>query len=118
MSRARARQLRKQSTGTERILWRQLRSRRLMNHKFRRQHTIEPYILDIYCPERRLAVELDGGGHNLMSERRYDAKRTEFLTNRGILVLRFWNRQVRENVTAVLHTIILALAAQVNKPIN
>jgi len=62
----RARYLRKNATDCERILWCHLRNRNFANYKFRRQHPIDRYILDFYCPEMRLAVELDGGDHDYM----------------------------------------------------
>src|SRR6266850_1379197 len=60
----RARHLRRNATRYERILWRHLRNRKFDNWKFRRQHPVDRYILDFYCPEARIAIELDGGGHN------------------------------------------------------
>jgi very-short-patch-repair endonuclease len=106
---SRARQLRKESTPSERILWRHLRNRQLANYKFRRQHEIGRYILDFYCPDKRLSVELDGGGHNYLGNRCRDEKRTTFLANQGVIVLRFWNNQVQENVSDVLQAILFAL---------
>src|SRR5215469_6914062 len=60
----RARLLRKKATEPERILWRHLRNRNFAGYKFRRQHPFDDYVLDFYCPSAKLAVELDGGGHN------------------------------------------------------
>ena len=60
----RVRSLRKRATECERILWRHLRNRNFAGYKFRRQHPIDPYTLDFYCPTAKLAIELDGGGHN------------------------------------------------------
>jgi very-short-patch-repair endonuclease len=60
----RARLLRKKATEPERILWRRLRNRKFAGYKFRRQHPFDDYILDFYCPRAKLAIELDGGGHN------------------------------------------------------
>jgi very-short-patch-repair endonuclease len=60
----RARMLRKKATDTERTLWRHLRNRNFAGYKFRRQHPLGCYILDFYSPEAKLAIELDGGGHN------------------------------------------------------
>ena len=73
--------------------------------KFRRQHSVGPYILDFYCPECRLAVELDGQGHfnSMMSE--YDYRRDEYLKKLNIRVVRFENRLVFENLEGVLHMI-------------
>src|SRR6266487_2315897 len=63
----RVRHLRKNSTRHERILWRHLRNRQLQGWKFRRQHPVDRYVIDFYCPEAHLAIELDGGGNNLVS---------------------------------------------------
>jgi len=73
--------------------------------KFRRQHSVGSYILDFYCPECRLVVELDGQGHfnSMMSE--YDYRRSEYLKKVNIRVLRFENRLVFENLEGVLHMI-------------
>jgi very-short-patch-repair endonuclease len=79
------------------------------NYKFRRQHPLDCYILDFYCPEAHLAIELDGGGHNYIGREIYDEARTKFLVSQGIVVLRFWNHQLRENVDNVLEAIWFAL---------
>ena len=104
-----ARQLRKEQTDAERLMWSLLRDRRLAGFKFRRQHPVEPYILDFYCHEGNLAVELDGGQHNEPDERARDSKRTAFLKDRGIRVLRFWNHEVLTNTEGVLQSIYDAL---------
>ena len=104
-----ARQLRKDQTDAERLMWSLLRDRRLAGFKFRRQHPVEPYILDFYCHEARLAVELDGGQHNEPDERARDARRTAFLEDQGIRVLRFWNNEVFTNTEGVLQAIYDAL---------
>lgn len=100
-----ARYLRKSATDCERILWRELRNRNFGSYKFRRQHPIEQYVLDFYCPKVRLAVELDGSGHAYYFGRRRDQAREKFLLRKGILVLRFWNHQVYEELDCVLDTI-------------
>jgi very-short-patch-repair endonuclease len=104
-----ARYLRKNATDCERILWRRLRNRNFANYKFRRQHPIDRYILDFYCSEARLAVELDGGGHDCIRRQLHDRDRTEFLVSRKIVVLRFWNHQVREELDSVLQAIWFVL---------
>ena len=104
-----ARNLRQSQTDTEQILWRCLRNRRLGGFKFRRQHPIEPYLLDFYCREKKLAVELDGGQHNEPNHRLKDDRRTEFLTAQGIRVLRFWNDEMAQETEAVLEVILRAL---------
>lgn len=100
-----ARQLRREQTDAERLLWSLLRDRRLAGLKFRRQHPVEPYIVDFYCHAARLAIELDGGQHNEPDERAKDSKRSAFLEKRGIRILRFWNNDVLQNTEGVLQAI-------------
>ena len=102
---SRARSLRKNSTRYEKTLWRHLRNRNFANYKFRRQHPVGCYIIDFYCPEAHLAIELDGGGHNYIAREIHDQARTQFLANQGIRVLRFWNHQVRDELGSVLESI-------------
>src|SRR5437016_10255800 len=101
----RVRQLRKSATRHKRLLWRQLRNRRFQGWKFRRQHPVDRYIIDFYCPEARLAVEFDGGSHNFASRESLDQERTSFLASKNILVLRFWNHQINRELDSVLETI-------------
>ena len=105
----RARSLRKKPTEPERILWRHLRNRNFAGYKFRRQHPFDDYVLDFYCPSAKLAVELDGGGHNYHAGQIRDRVRSEFLARRGVVVLRFWNHQVRQELDSVLRAIWIAL---------
>ncbi|MES9951065.1 MAG: DUF559 domain-containing protein [Candidatus Thiodiazotropha sp.] len=100
-----ARELRKNQTDAESLLWQLLRNRQIENAKFRRQHPIEPYILDFYCHDKKLAIELDGGQHNTDEGKDKDQKRTDFLESKGIRVLRFWNNDVLQNTEAVLEII-------------
>ena len=104
-----ARCLRKKATDCERILWRRLRNRNFARYKFRRQHPIEPYVLDFYCPAVKLAIESDGSGHGYRLRETREQAREEFLTSQGIAVVRFWNHQVREELDSVLQAIWLAL---------
>ncbi|WP_262904367.1 endonuclease domain-containing protein [Christiangramia sediminis] len=97
--------LRKSLTPAEAFLWKQLQNKKLENRKFRRQHSIENYIADFYCPEERLVVELDGQVHFNEKTREYDKKRTEDLNELGIKVIRFENRLVFENLHSVLEEI-------------
>ena len=105
----RARLLRKKATEPERILWRHLRNRNFAGYKFRRQHPFNGYVLDFYCPSAKLAIELDGGGHNYCVGQIHDRKRSQFLIRHGVLVLRFWNHQVRQELDSVLRAIWFAL---------
>ncbi|SEN49404.1 Very-short-patch-repair endonuclease [Pseudomonas sp. ok272] len=101
-----ARQLRANQTDCELILWQRLRARQLANLKFRRQFPCPPYVLDFYCPERRLAIELDGGQHYEAAAYHHDQRRTHFLRQQGIEVLRFSNLQVLEQLNDVLEHIL------------
>jgi len=98
----RRRILRKTQTDAEGRFWAQVRNKQIRGLKFFRQYSVGPYILDFYCPERKLAVELDGGQHNEFENREYDGMRTEFLKSHGINVLRFWNNEVLQNMEGVL----------------
>ncbi|MGC9575765.1 MAG: DUF559 domain-containing protein [Desulfobacterota bacterium U4-17] len=102
-----ARSLRKEQTDAESTLWRLLRDRRIAGAKFRRQHPIPPYVVDFYCHEANLVVEVDGGQH--AEQRRGDERRTAFLERRGLRVLRFWNHEVLQETDAVLEHIWQAL---------
>ena len=101
----RARQLRESATQHGRLLWRHLRNRQLQGWKFRRQHPVQRYIIDFYCPEARLAIELDGGGHNFANKESLDQERTRFPASKNILVLRFWNYLINREPRSVLETI-------------
>ena len=101
---SRARQLRKQSTDAEKILWRHIRSRQLAGYKFRRQAPIGKYIVDFLCYEQKLVIEIDGGQHQLRSKS--DRERTNWLEAQGFRVVRFWNNQVLAETEAVLEAIL------------
>ncbi|WP_395007513.1 endonuclease domain-containing protein [Undibacterium sp.] len=98
-----AREMRKKMPDAEQLLWCLLRNRRLAGAKFRRQHPIGRYILDFYCVENKLAVELDGGQHS--EQKTYDQHRDAYLKLQGIEVLRFWNNQMLLETEAVLEMI-------------
>lgn len=101
----RARDLRRRLTLPEVILWGALRGRRQDGARFRRQHPVGPYILDFYCEAARLAVEVDGSGHDQPDQARHDRRRTEWLNLRGISVLRIPARDVLETLDGVLQVI-------------
>jgi very-short-patch-repair endonuclease len=105
----RRRALRRNETDSELALWTELRDRRLAGFKFRRQHPCGPFILDFYCAERRLAVELDGGQHYEEDALIYDANRSAFLKRSGLHVLRFPTDLVFGERLAVLEEIARAL---------
>lgn len=103
----RARQLRHNLTVAEKRLWSRLRAHRLAGAGFRRQHPIEPYIVDFCSPRKKIVVELDGGQHAEQQE--YDAMRTAFLQERGYTVIRFWNVEVMSNIKRVVDKILEAV---------
>jgi very-short-patch-repair endonuclease len=102
-----ARSLRKNPTNAERLLWQHLRRRRLAGFRFRRQHSIGPYICDFACLEAAIVVELDGSQHVEQSD--YDERRDAFLRSQGYRVLRFWNNDVLVQINVILETIFEAL---------
>ena len=95
------RALRRQQTPAERALWQRLRRRQLRGRKFKRQYGIGPYVVDFYCAEEKLAVELDGAVHDDLLRRAYDEERTHFLEAQGVRVVRFENRLVWERLDVV-----------------
>lgn len=103
----RARRLRRDCTDVERKMWRLLHSRHFCGYKFRRQHPLGPYIVDFFCMQQRLVIELDGGQHD--AQREADARRDEWLRSSGYRVLRFWNHDVTQNCDGVLTMILEAL---------
>ena len=96
----RVRALRKQQTNTEKFFWAKIRGRQIAGFKFYRQYPIGRYILDFYCPERKIAVELDGSQH--MEERKQDEIRSKYLKSQNITVVRFWDNEILQNVESVL----------------
>ena len=99
----RARELRQPQTAAEQKLWSALRNRQLGGFKFRRQHPIDRFIVDFYCHECALVVEVDGDSH--VSQIEYDEARTEWLNDRGYNVVRFTNLEVQRQLPAVLEAI-------------
>ncbi|MBL9007216.1 MAG: endonuclease domain-containing protein [Myxococcales bacterium] len=94
------RQLRRDSTPAEKLLWRFLRNRRLRGHKFRRQHPIGPFIVDFCCLSAHLIAEVDGGHHAATQWK--DQQRSQWLHAQGYRVIRFWNHEVLSNPAGVL----------------
>jgi very-short-patch-repair endonuclease len=93
--------LRNHATDQELILWSKLKGRQL-GVKFRRQHSIAGYIVDFYCPSKKLVIEIDGSQHLLIENEEYDKKRTIFFSGLGIYVLRFTNLEINMNLKGVL----------------
>lgn len=101
-----AKELRKDMTETEEILWKRLRNRKLNGLKFRRQHPVDIFIADFYCHEKKLIVELDGGIHDTIEQMEYDDGRTFELEEKGFIILRFRNEEVLNEIEQVLEKII------------
>jgi very-short-patch-repair endonuclease len=99
----RRQELRRNQTEAEKALWAHLRNKQFYGMKFFRQYGIGPYILDFYCPNMKLAVELDGGQHNQCERKEYDAVRSEYLKAYGIELTRFWNHEVLLDIESVLN---------------
>jgi very-short-patch-repair endonuclease len=97
-----ARELRGRQTDAEKLMWALLRNRGAAGFKFRRQHPVEPYVLDFYCDEKRLAIELDGAQHEGPEAKCRDERRSDYLRRQGIQVLRFANKEVLDNTEHVL----------------
>lgn len=102
----RARKLRRKLTPEEKLLWKKLRNKKLFTCNFRRQHPVGRYIPDFYSRKAKLVVEVDGRHHASEEVLKYDRERTRYLEERGLLVIRFWNSEVRKNFGGVLETIL------------
>jgi very-short-patch-repair endonuclease len=108
---ARSRALRVAQTAAEDILWRELRGRRLLRWKFRRQHQILRYIVDFVTLDAKLVIEVDGATHSTDREQERDARRTADLENAGFHVLRVTNTEVYANLDGVLTAILHELGS-------
>lgn len=102
-----ARDMRRNMTETERILWYRLNKRQCGGHKFRAQHPLYRYVLDFYCHEKKLAVEIDGALHEAQSE--YDQYRDEFLGSIGIRTLRIKSDELLHDIESVVQKILIEL---------
>ena len=102
-TRERSQQLRTNSTFLEQRLWSMLRARQLGSMKFRRQHPIEPYVVDFLCASAKLVIELDGESHD--GRHKYDDRRTQHLEDLGFRVLRVTNDDVLTNLDGVMELI-------------
>jgi very-short-patch-repair endonuclease len=99
------RYLRKNQTAAESRLWSVLRNRKLDGRKFRRQHPIGKYIVDFYCYEENLVIEVDGSSHDNVSAVLYDEERDIYLKEQGLKVVRFRNEEIYHHIDEVLNEI-------------
>lgn len=109
----RRKELRKNSTYEENLLWHNLRRNKL-GYKFYRQHSIGQYILDFYCAAKRIVIEIDGQQH--LENKEYDKERTLYLESLGYKVLRFWNGEINTNLKHVLEKIRSVLETTPQSP--
>ena len=100
--------LRNNIASAEAILWRMLKGKKVDGLKSRWQFGIGQYVLDFFCPEIRLGIELDGGVHKTSYTHEYDEMRSRFLAENGIRVLRFENEEVYNNVEGIIEAIRVA----------
>lgn len=96
------RQLRKNLTEPEKILWSKLSRKSFSGIKFRRQHGIDNYVVDFYCPDKKLIIEVDGDSHTEVESLRKDKVRTKYLASLGYKIVRYNNRDVLYNIEGVL----------------
>ncbi|MFQ5629748.1 MAG: endonuclease domain-containing protein [bacterium] len=108
-----ARKLRSQSTLSEVILWNYLKNKKMRGYKFLRQKPLFEYIVDFFCPELMLAIEIDGMAHNERAKE--DKQRQQFLEKTGIRFLRFYDHDVKKNIEGVLKSIEKWIAEYENK---
>ena len=97
-----ARLLRNNMTSAEKVLWLYLQNKKLEGYKFRRQHPLHLFIVDFYCHELGLIIEVDGAYHETKEQEEQDEKRTELLKFQGLTVLRFANEEVSTDVETVI----------------
>ena len=106
----RRQKLRRDSTSSEKVLWNKIRDTKL-GYRFLRQYSVEGYVLDFYCPEKRLGVEIDGGYHQKLNVKKYDSFRTRYLEAYNIKISRFWNSDIKNNIKEVLADVRTLLAS-------
>ncbi len=89
----------------EALIWTKLKGRQMLGYKFRRQYSVDRYVVDFYCPELKLAVEIDGDSHYQKGSEESDKHRQAFMESFGIQFLRFTNEDVSKNLEGVIETV-------------
>lgn len=110
-----AKELRRNSTDAERLLWQRLKAKQINGLKFRRQEQIGRFIADFVCYEKSIIIEADGSQHALEEEK--DAERTQWLNSQGFTVLRFWNNEILTNIEGVMEVIRMQCDAPLPSPL-
>jgi len=98
----RAKELRKEQTPAEVLLWSKLRNRQFEGLKFRRQHPVGQFIVDFYCHEKTLVIEVDGGIHNEEDVKERDENREFELKNFGLKIIRITNEEIEQDIDGIL----------------
>ena len=98
--------LRRNTTNAENLLWKQLKNKKIKGLRFRRQHPIDEFIVDFFCPKAMLVIELDGGIHDSDAQHERDLERTKILNRHGLKVIRFSNEDIEQNIMEVISRII------------
>ena len=91
------RKLRQSSTYAEKIVWMNLRNRQMAGYKFKRQYSVDKYVIDFYCPELKFAIEVDGISHHSTAKKIYDKKRQKYLESFGIKFIRITDEELSGN---------------------
>ena len=112
------RKLRRDQTFCEKIMCIYLRDRKTLGFKFRRQYSVDHYVIDFYCPELKLAIELDGSVHDVPDQKEYDAYRQEYLEKFGITFCRIPNYELMGNANLALKKIEDSISILKNKSIQ
>jgi len=110
------RRFRSNMTGQETRLWSRLRARQLQGLKFRRQHGIGPYIVDFYCPEQSLVIEVDGDSHADADQIVKDQRRDRYFQSLGLRVIRYINDDILNNLDGVLEDLAERLSSGATSP--
>jgi very-short-patch-repair endonuclease len=98
-------QLRNNMPDAEVLLWYKIRAKQLLGHKFRRQYSVDKYILDFYCPRLKFGIEIDGDSHFREGAKEYDAKRQVHIESFGIKIVRYLNTDIYDNLDGVLEVL-------------
>ena len=100
-----AKELRKNETEAEKMLWSKLNKNQIIGLQFRRQHPINIFIADFYCPKIKLVIEVDGSIHEIFEYEEHDIGRSEMLNDFGITVIRFTNEQILNDLDGTIKQI-------------
>jgi len=114
----RARELRNSMTDSEKRLWYLIRNRQIDGYKFRRQHPVNQFIVDFYCVELKLSIEIDGSIHLNPEQNERDEQRTKIINSLGIIELRFSNEEVNNNSTFVIQSLRTSIAKLISNSTN